>query len=140
MKKTINLMIIILAVVLITGCSKKKLETYDEITYAEYREMIDNHETFPVVIGLSTCSACSLFKGTMDVFIQKYQVDVKYIDIHSLEENDYNSLKLELGFSSTPTTVFVINGEHKNTEDRIVGAAALSEVTKKYKEMGYIGE
>jgi hypothetical protein len=100
--------------------------------------MVNDGRTFPVVIGSSTCSACSLFKGTMDTFISKYQVEVFYIDISKLSDDDLNSLKTEVNFSSTPTTIFVVDGKHTSVYNRIVGAESFSTVVKQYKKMNYI--
>lgn len=124
-------------VIFLTGCSKK-LTAYHEITYKEYIGMMERDETFPLVIGSSTCSACSMFKVTMESFIKKYQVEVFYIDISKLSEDDLNLLKSEVNFSSTPTTIFIEKGEHTSVYHRIVGSESLSGVLKSYKKMGYI--
>ena len=43
----------------------------------------------------------------MEKFISDYKVDVRYIDISKLSEEDYNLLKSKVNFDSTPTTIFV---------------------------------
>ena len=139
MKKVLCL-IMIMFVFLISGCGNKKLTTYNEISYQEYVDLMENKETFPLVIGSATCSACSMFKGTMESFISKYQIDVKYIDISSLSEDDYNLLMSEINFQSTPTTVFIENGKQTSVYYRIVGAESMSGVINAYKKQGYIGE
>lgn len=133
-------LIMVMVVFLISGCGSKKLTTYTEISYQDYVSMMENKESFPLVIGSATCSACSLFKGTMESFISKYQVNVRYIDISKLSEEDYNSLMTEVNFSSTPTTIFVENGKHTSVYQRIVGAESLSNVVSAYKKQGYIGD
>lgn len=134
------LIVFMMLVIFVTGCGNKKFTTYHEIGYVEYNEMIDNSETFPLVIGSSTCSACSLFKPIMENFISKYQVEVYYIDLSKLSEEDFNSLKAQVGFSSTPTTVFFEDGSQTSSYYRIVGSESLSSVVSAYKRMGYIGE
>ena len=120
------------------GCGSNKLSGYDEIGYDDYRRLIDDKESFPLVIGSSTCSACSLFKPTMESFIKKYQVDVKYIDLSKLSEAEKNSLGSIINFQSTPTTVFFENGEQTSVYYRIVGSESLNNVVSAYKKMGYI--
>lgn len=124
-------------VLFLTGCSNK-LTTYHEISYEEYTNMKSNGDTFPLVIGSSTCSACSLFKVTMDKFIKEYQVEVFYIDISKLSDDDLNLLKSDVNFSSTPTTLFIKNGEHTSVYYRIVGSESISVVLNSYKKMGFI--
>ena len=130
----------VISLFLFTGCSNGKLTTYTEISYDDYVNMMDNGESFPLVIGSSTCSACSMFKGTMESFISKYQVNVRYLDISKLSDEQFNLLKSEINFSSTPTTIFVENGKHTSVYYRIVGSENLSNVVKAYTKMGYLKE
>lgn len=122
----------------VTGCGNKKLEGYNTIDYSEYVKLMEDNKTFSLVIGSSTCSACSMYKGTMEKFIEKYQVDVKYIDISKLSEEEYGLLKSEINFSSTPTTIFIREGKHTSSYDRIVGAEMISKVVSTYRRMGFI--
>ncbi len=130
----------VISLFLFTGCSNSKFTTYTEISYDDYVNMMDNGESFPLVIGSSTCSACSMFKGTMESFISKYQVNVRYLDISKLSDEQFNLLKSEINFSSTPTTIFVENGKHTSVYYRIVGSENLSNVVKAYTKMGYLKE
>ena len=139
MKKFLVFLVFI-SIVFVTGCGNKKLSTYHEISYEEYNELVSNGETFPLVIGSSTCSACSMFKPTMESFISKYQIDVRYIDISKLSEDDYKTFMSSVGVSSTPTTIFFKDGEQTSVYYRIVGSESFSGVVDAYTRMGYIGE
>ncbi|MBP3920534.1 MAG: thioredoxin fold domain-containing protein [Bacilli bacterium] len=136
MKKIIFMLLITLTIIL-TGCGKK-ITTYDEIDYEKYKKMMENKETFSLVVGSSTCSHCSMFKGTMEKFISNYQINVKYIDISKLSEEDYKLFMSEIGVKSTPTTVFVKDGKQTSVYNRIVGAESYSNVVKAYTKMEYI--
>lgn len=129
--------LVLFVVIFISGCGKRV--TYNEISYSDFKLLIDNKESFPLVIGSSTCSACSLFRPTMEAFIKKYNIDVKYIDISKLSEDDNNELSSIIGYKSTPTTVFFKEGEQTSVYDRIVGSEDLNGVITAYKRMGYIG-
>lgn len=131
------LVLILFMVIFISGCGKRT--TYDEISYSEFKKLIENKESFPLVIGSSTCSACTLFRPTMEAFIKKYNIDVKYIDISKLSEDDNGELSSIIGFKSTPTTVFFKNGEQTSAYYRIVGSEDMNGVIEAYKRMGYIG-
>ncbi len=133
------LIILSFVLIFVTGCGSKKFTTYDEISYNDYKDLVSNKKTFPLVIGSSTCSACSLFKPTMEAFISKYNIDVKYIDISKLSTEESNSFMSEVGFKSTPTTVFYVNGKQESAYLRIVGSESLDNVVKAYTRMGYIG-
>lgn len=135
--KKILMCLTICMILFITGCGKK-LSGYTEISYQEYVSKIETGDTFPLVIGSATCSACNMFKPIMESFISKYQVEVFYIDISTLSEDDYNLLNSEINFSSTPTTVFIKDGKQTSVYYRIVGSETLSGVVNAYTKMGYI--
>lgn len=116
----------------------KKLTTYTEINYEQYVQKLEDKETFSMVIGSATCKACAIFKGTMEKFIEKYQVEVFYIDISKLENEEYSTLKTQISFDGTPTTIFISNGEVTSFYNRIDGSAGLSTVTNAFKNNGYI--
>lgn len=137
MKKFI---LVLCMIFLVTGCGSKKLSTYTEISYDEFNNMVSEKKTFPLVIGSSTCSACSVFKPTMESFIKKYQVEVFYIDLSKLSEDDSNKLGSSLNFKSTPTTVFFEDGLQTSVYYRLVGSESFGNVVNAYKRMGYIGE
>lgn len=56
MKKVLILMIVPL--LLICGCSKK---TYTEISYDEFKQKIDNKESFILFIGAESCAHCATY-------------------------------------------------------------------------------
>ena len=129
---------ICLLLLFISGCGNKKLNGYHEISYDEYVKLKENNDTFPLVIGRETCSACAMFKGTMEKFIQKYGVDVRYIDISKLSDEESKLLTSEMNITSTPTTVFFKDGEQTSVYYRIVGAGSMDSVVEAYKRMGYL--
>ena len=139
MKKFFLIFLMVMCV-FFTGCGKKKLTTYHEINYDDYKKMIENKESFPLVIGSSICSHCAMFKPTMELFISKNQVDVKYIDLSKLSEDDSNKLSSVINFKSTPTTVFFKDGLQTSVYHRLVGSENFRNVVDAYKRMGYIGE
>ena len=129
---------IVLLLLCVTGCGSNKLKGYDEINYDEYVKLKESNASFPLVIGRTGCSACAMFKETMTSFIEKYDIDVKYIDVSKLTKEESNMLASEINFDSTPTTIFFKNGKQTSVYYRIVGAATASDVVNSYKRMGYI--
>ena len=137
MKKVLICLIAIVGL-LVTGCGKK-LTTYTQLNYSEFIEKIKNKDSFALVVGSSQCSHCADYKVTMEKFIKDYQVTVYYIDILSLSTEEYNEFVTYVNFGgSTPTTVFITDGEEKTVYNRIVGALAYSKVVSKFKAAGYI--
>ncbi len=133
MKKIILLLIPLLLI--ICGCSNK---TYDEISYDKLNEMLKNEDSFILFIGSKTCSHCDAFKVTLNKVIKDYGVDVKYIDISKLDDDELSSLQGKFPFSGTPTTIFITDGKEKNTYNRIVGDKEYSKVVEVFKKNKYI--
>lgn len=127
-----------IAIVCFSTACQRKLTTYTEIDYNKYLEKIEQKDTFALVIGSETCSACAMFKTTMETFIEKYQVEVFYIDTADMSNEDYSSLNSEINFDGTPTTIFIEEGNLTSYYNRIDGAGSLSSVESKFKENGYI--
>lgn len=125
-----------MALFMLTGCGANK--TYDEISYNELNRMIENKQDFILFIGSDTCSACNMYKKTLNNVIKEYGTDVKYIDLAKLSETEESSLISKFPIKGTPTTVFITDGEEKDTHNRLIGSAKKSKVTEKFKENGYI--
>ncbi len=138
MQKIIITLAILLGIVGLTGCGGPK--TYDEISYSELQNLLENKEDFVLFIGSETCSACSAYRVTINKIVEEYGVDIKYLDIANLTEEQNSELVSEFPFSGTPTTIFVTSGEEEDSYNRINGNAKYSKVVEKLKENSYIKE
>ncbi len=131
-----KILILICAIFLLSGCNSNK--TYHEISYKRLNEMIDNKENFVLMIGSETCSACKNYKVTLNEVISDYNVDVKYIDLSKLSDEEESILISTFSITGTPTTVFMTKGNEEDNYNRIVGNAKYSKIVYKLKENGYI--
>lgn len=138
MKKILMVITLLLCVAGLTGCNK--YSTYTELTYSELQTKLENKETFVVVLGSSTCSACAAYKLTMEDVIKDKQVEIFYLDIAKLSSDDSSKFESKFVIAATPTTVFIENGVETTTYNRIVGAASYTDVVKNLKKHGFIGE
>lgn len=136
MKKKILIIFAILLFVL-TGCGKT---TYEEIKLDELTKKIENKDSFVLVIGSETCSACETYKPTMEQVIKKYNLTIYYINIYPLKTEEKAKLISYVYYSNTPTTAIFTDGEVKDTHDNLVGAVRYDEIVSKLKEKGYINE
>ena len=74
MKKIIKLGVLIITLLSITGCGKSYMK---EISYSEYKNLIENKETFILEIMRTDCSACINFKPKITDVANNYKVEVK---------------------------------------------------------------
>lgn len=137
-KKILVTMITIAFIMTLTGCGGPK--TYDEISFSQYQEKIKNKDDFILFIGSETCSACSAYKIGLNKVIEKYHVDVKYLDIANLSDEQLKELNSSFYFSGTPTTIFIEDGAEAEDKKRIDGNVKYSKIVSTMQENGYIKE
>ena len=145
-KKIINIItiasiiiIIILAIILITKLNTKN--NLHELSYNEVLEKIENKETFVLCISRTTCSHCNSYKPKLKKISSNYNIDIYYIDIDLYTKEEQNDFNTRLSFDgSTPTTVFLINGEEKTTSSRLIGNVSYDKIIDKLKKNGFIDE
>ena len=138
MKKILIITILLFTVVGLTGCGK--YNGYTEVSYNELLTKLENKDTFVIVLGSSTCSACAMYETTMEKVIKKNQVEIFYLDIAKLNEEDKAKFNSKFVIAGTPTTVFIENGVETSTYNRITSAASYAEVVKALEKHGYIGD
>ena len=110
-----------------------------EINYNELKEKIDNNEDFVLCISRTTCSHCLDYKPKLKKVGYKYKIDIYYIDVDLLNDDDLKMFKDTVSFDgSTPITVFFKNGEEKTTATRIEGDVSEEKLINKLKTNGFI--
>lgn len=120
-----------------TGCKQRE---YTELSFDDLQSKLNNKDSFVLVIGSSTCSACAKYKQTMQEVISDKNIEIFYLDLKSLSDEDYSKIYSKYVITSTPTTIFIKDGLETSTYDRISGAASYSEIIENLKKHGFIGE
>lgn len=128
--------ILLIGIIFLAACSSVK--TYDEINYKDLNNMLKNKNDFVLFIGSSKCSHCKEYEVSLNKIIGEYNLDIKYIDITKLSEEQYSELTSKIPISGTPTTVFIEDGEEKDTYNRIVGSVKYSKILEKLKDNNYV--
>lgn len=135
MKKII---LIIFSFLLLTACSGVK--TYDEINLEQLNKMLNAKESFILFACTDDSNACDSYKVTLNNVIEKYNLDVKYINLSKLSKKQSSQLTAKIPINETPTTLFIENGEEKDTYNRINGDVKYSKIISKLKQNEYIKE
>lgn len=134
MKKIIMIMI---SCLLLSGCGQK--DPYKEVSYNNLNCMVEDKESFVLVIGSSECSHCVDYKTTMKDVVKKHNVTIHYIDISKLNSTELAKLRNKFSFTGTPTTIFVEDGKEKDAQfNRINGAKDYDTIIKRLKKNNYI--
>lgn len=133
-----KILMCLIALLCLTGCTSKI--KYTQISYNDLENKINNKETFILVIGSSTCSNCTTFKQTIENTEVNKRVEMSYIYIDSLSDEDYAKLYSKYAVNSTPTTIFFKDGKETSIYDRIIGRVDSSELKTYLQKQGYIGD
>lgn len=138
MKKIIkNLLLSIILLITITGCGSTKTNL-KEISFNEFKEKIENKESFAIYIGNQDCSHCNSYKPTLEDVVKEYNITLYHLDNSKLTEEEYDEFETYINISGTPTVAFITDGEEETALNRIVGEETKENTIKRFKINGYI--
>ena len=141
-----NLIIVISVIVLVAGAAflflskNLKTEGVKELNINEFKEKIDNKDSFILVVTQDGCQHCEAYLPVIRKIGNKYNISFYNISLTKLSDDDKTYLKNIANVSGTPTTIFIENGEEKSTSNRLDGNVAEYRVIEKLKALGYINE
>ena len=134
--KYIALICLICLSFVMTCCGEKTLHIID---YQDLASKFKKEDTFVLYLGSSQCSHCMEFKPTLERVIADNSLDVYYIDLAKVSEEQYKEIAKKTGLEGTPTIVYVEKGVVDRDDDkRIVGTKDEEETTDYFKTIGLI--
>lgn len=140
-KKKVIILCSICLVVLVGAIVTDRVlgKTYlNEIEYKELIEKIENKEDMVLLISQTTCTHCISYKPKLEEVANEYKLNIYYIDVDLLNDEEGDKLKSYISYSSTPITVFLKDGEETTVANRINGDASKEKIEKKLKSNGFI--
>ncbi|MDE5587135.1 MAG: thioredoxin family protein, partial [Bacilli bacterium] len=78
--------------------------------------------------------ACKGIRPKLKKISEKYKVEIKYVDIRKLKEEQIDTL----GISATPTIIFYTDGEEETTSARIEGNLSEKKIIEKFQASNFI--
>lgn len=111
------------------------------IDYDRFNELYNSNEQFILVLGQTSCSHCIAVKPVLSYVAGKNNIVINYIDLTTLSETEYNSLKQavnDIGYTEdigTPLTLII---KEKKMIDSLSGEATPAKFTKLFKDTGMI--
>ena len=147
-----RILIILLSLVIITGCGNKiydqynvqkkaknetRVKTFTNITYDEYVKKIENKDSFVILLWQTGCSHCEDFEPKLNKIISYYNLKIYGLNLAELSEEEYDKIKNKTFIQGTPTTVYIKEG--KNSQ-KLVGDKEESEILEFLTKIGYLKE
>ena len=111
-----------------------------EITYSEYKNKINNKESFIIYFKQNGCSHCASFTPVFEKVLNDYKVTAYFINFSNLSDEDNKSLSNDITISGTPTVVFIKDGKELSGLYRIEGEKERDIIINKLIKTGYIGK
>ena len=146
-KENIINFIIVCVVILIVGAvaifliNNNQKESYlHKLSISELREKIDNRDSFILIFTQDTCSHCKSYLPVVEKIANQYKIDFYDISSTGLSDDELAYLRSIATYTGTPTTIFIVDGEEKNTLLRLDGDVPEYRLIERLKTMGYINE
>lgn len=149
MKKFLIIIMIVMSLI-ISGCSSKEEDNNQNdsteesrlkvLNFSELQDMIDNKDTFILVVGQTTCVHCAEYRPILESVLNKYNLVAYEIDSDKLSVEEKGKMNDIANVSGTPTTIFIENGVETTTTNRLVGPTNQSKLISRLTALGYIKE
>ena len=137
MKNIKKLFLLLLIVFICSACGSSKLKS---ISYSSFKEKLKNKETFFLVVTRDGCQYCEKFVPTVEEVLSEYEVTGYNLNYTDLSDSDKELFDPEYNVDSTPTTIFIRDGEEISILQRIEGNVSKEKLVAKLKSNGYINE
>ena len=136
MKKIVIAILSLMMLFILTGCGSKNT-TYQNISYDEYTQKVENNETFLLFLWQTGCSHCEAFEPTLNKVIKANNLEVYGLNLAEVTEEQYEVVKNKTFMTGTPTLVYFKDGKN---ESKLIGEQSESELNSFLKKIGYIKE
>ena len=118
----------------------KNIKKLKSISYSSFKEKLKNKETFFLVVTRDGCQYCEKFVPTVEEVLSEYEVTGYNLNYTDLSDSDKELFDPEYNVDSTPTTIFIRDGEEISILQRIEGNVSKEKLVAKLKSNGYINE
>ena len=135
MKRKVYILVLLLGVILLSGCSNNKLK---DISYSELKQKLDNNDSFILEVVQTGCSACQDFTPRFKDILKEYNITAYSLNLTNLNSTDKKEYSALSNVNSTPTVIFFNKGEEESVAYRIIGAVDNAKIKEKLKAQGYI--
>lgn len=130
------ILILGLIVIIYSLFFEKKLT---RINYNQFFDKWNNKESFVLVISKTTCSACKSYLPKVKKIVKNNKINIYYIEADTLTSDENKSLNDFIDYNkTTPTTVFITNGEETSKANRLIGNTTEENIIEKLKANNFI--
>ena len=137
----IGIVILIVGFIFLARANNPVIDDIDltkPLLFREFKNKIENKDSFILVIVDSRCPICEQFKPTLNSVIEEYNLEIYSINTMTFNEEERAYLNSIAHHSGTPTTIFIKDGIEETTLNRIVGKVSQSDLVNRLRALNYI--
>lgn len=131
--------IIVIGLIVFFFLGSNSSDNFIKLNYNEFKEKIDNNDSFVLCVSRTTCSHCNDYKPKLKEVSKKYNIKIYYTEINEFSNSELDYFKDNFGFDGgTPITMFIKDGKEGTTGSRIEGDVSMEKIVSKLKTNGFI--
>lgn len=113
-------------------------EYFVELSGKEFKEKIENKDSFILVVTKSGCEFCEMYKPTFRQVAEDYKLKTYFINYRKFDNKYLKYYQSKFNVPSTPQTLFINNGEETTVSNRIVGNVPRYKIIERLTSLNYI--
>lgn len=131
------ILIICLATIIVIF-NKSNDNDYKEISYSEYKELVNDKKTFILYVHQTGCSHCNTFSPILKKVVRNNEINNCYgLNLSDMTKDELIEFSSSVSVSGTPTTIFFFDGI-EDEYDHVVGVKSEKVLTNKFRNKGFI--
>lgn len=131
--------IIVIGLIVFFFLGSNSSDNFIKLNYNEFKEKVDNNDSFVLCVSRTTCSHCNDYKPKLKEVSKKYNIKIYYTEINEFSNSELDYFKDNFGFDGgTPITMFIKDGKEGTTGSRIEGDVSMEKIVSKLKTNGFI--
>lgn len=131
--------IIVIGLIVFYFLGSNSSDNFIKLNYNEFKEKVDNKDSFVLCVSRTTCSHCNDYKPKLKEVSKKYNIKIYYTEINEFSNSELDYFKDNFGFDGgTPITMFIKDGKEGTTGSRIEGDVSMEKIVSKLKTNGFI--
>ena len=104
--------IIVIGLIVFFFLGSNSSDNFIKLNYNEFKEKIDNNDSFVLCVSRTTCSHCNDYKPKLKEVSKKYNIKIYYTEINEFSNSELDYFKDNFGFDGgTPITMFIKDGK-----------------------------
>ncbi len=117
-----KLTVVILALLLLAGCSDKQQGRFARIDPATARKMMDDGQSFVMYIGADSCDKCAQYREILIRLFETNPMTIYYIDMDREDEGEMNDLIYNYLYRCAllPSTYIIREGKRESMKEEII--------------------